>query len=267
MRRVAVLTSGSVLRPARLVYAWLLEWRHLGYWGAVLLVLALSPSTYRSGRQAVFAQYIYRNTAPILLGFSVISALVTVVLTRIVLVTAMSYGLSFYALQLVIRVLVLELIPLTGALFVAMRCTIPDAAELAQRQAQLPDPRSLDALQSEVMPRVLAGLFAGITLAALSGVLVPLVAYLTAYGLSLSGLASYTRMFGQIFSPAVTLVFALKTLLFCLAVSLIPMASALLERRTPTKASVRTHAETRELVRMLLVLLLIELVSLVGNYY
>jgi len=46
-------------------------------------------------------------------------------------VTALSYGLSRYALEMVIRVLVLELIPLTAALFVAMRCTIPNGSQLA----------------------------------------------------------------------------------------------------------------------------------------
>jgi phospholipid/cholesterol/gamma-HCH transport system permease protein len=78
----------------------------------------------------MLSRHIYINTAPILLWFTVLCALVTVVLTRIVLVTALSYGLSQYALQVVIRVLVLELIPLTAALFVALRCTIPDGAEL-----------------------------------------------------------------------------------------------------------------------------------------
>jgi phospholipid/cholesterol/gamma-HCH transport system permease protein len=80
----------------------------------------------------------------------------------------------------------------------------------------------------------------------------------------LSGLAAYTRLFGQVFSPAVTLIFVLKTLFFCLAVSLIPMASALYGM---SEASVRTSAEMRGLVRMFAVILLIEVASLVGNYY
>ena len=66
-----------------------------------------------------------------LLGFTVLAALISLVLTRIVVVTAISYGLSRYALEMVIRVLVLELIPLTAALFVAMRCTIPNGTQLA----------------------------------------------------------------------------------------------------------------------------------------
>ena len=84
------------------------------------------------------------------------------------------------------------------------------------------------------------------------------------YGFALSGAAAYTRLFGQVFSPAVTLIFVLKTLFFCLAVSLIPMASALYGM---SEASVRTSAEMRGLVRMFAVILLIEVASLVGNYY
>ena len=47
------------------------------------------------------------------------------------IVTALSYGLTQYALEMVVRVLVLELIPLTAALFAALRCTIPNGVEIA----------------------------------------------------------------------------------------------------------------------------------------
>ncbi len=263
---VTVATPAWLGRPARSVQAWLLEWWQLGHLGAVLLVLALTPSSYGRSRRLVLARHIFRNTAPILLGFSIVSALVTVVMTRIVLVTAMTYGLSQYALQVVIRVLVLELIPLAGALFVALRCTIPDGAELATRSADSLTPKGLQTLLTDATPRVVAGVFAGITLVSLSGLLVLVVAYLTGFGLTLSGLAGYSRMFGQVFNPTVTLIYVLKTLLFCLTVSLIPMASALLDRQTMTASNLRTSAEMRGLVRMFSVVLLIEVVSLIGNY-
>lgn len=256
---------GQFSRAAQL---WLIEWWRLLDLGFVLLVLVLSPSSYGRDARGVLARHIYLNTAPILLWFSVLCALVTVVLTRIVLVTALSYGLSQYALQVVIRVLVLELIPLTAALFVALRCTIPDGAELLAMQAsgQLDEMRrkGADPVRREVLPRVVAGMFSGITLAALSSLVALVVAYVAVYGFNVSGLAGYTRLFGQVFSPAVTLIFVLKTVFFCLAVSLIPMASALYGMRG---ASVRTSAEMRGLVRMFALILLIEVASLVGNYY
>lgn len=255
-------------RTGQAAQHWLVEWWQLVHLGAVILVLAMSPSSYSRESRAVLGRHIYINTAPILLSFSLLCALVTVVLTRIVLVTALSYGLSQYALQLVIRVLVLELIPLTAAMFVALRCTIPDGAELSAMQAsgELDDMRSkgVEPIRHAVLPRVVAGMFAGVTLAALSSVVALMVAYVAVYGFSVSGLAGYTRLFGQVFTPAVTLIFVLKTIFFSLAVSLIPMASALYGMRGSSR---RSSAEMRGLVRMFAVILLIEVASLVGNYY
>src|SRR5256885_321683 len=90
-------------------------------------------------------------------------SLLCAVITRIVIVTALSYGLTQYALEMLVRVLVIELIPLTAALFVAVRCTIPHGAEVAvlrQRGAlrALHD-QGIDPLRHEVLPRAVAGLF------------------------------------------------------------------------------------------------------------
>ena len=259
----------SSLKPlGQVAQHWLVEWCHLVQLGAMILVLALSPSSYNPASRLVLMRQIYLNTAPLLMGFSVLCALVTVVITRIVLATALSYGLSQYALQVVIRVLVLELIPLTAALFVALRCTIPDGAELMAMQASghLDKLRAdgIEPVRHEVLPRVVAGLVSGVTLAALSCVVALVVAYTAVYGFNLSGLAIYTRLFGQVFSPAVTLIFVMKTFAYCLAVSLIPMASALYG--LGNGGGVRTSAEMRGLVRMFAVLLMIEVVSLLGNY-
>ncbi len=247
---------------------WLVGWWRLVHLGALILVLALSPSSYGRDNRRVLARHIYLNTAPNLLGFTLMCALITVVITRIVIVTALSYGLSQYALQVVIRVLVLELIPLTAAMFVALRCAIASGVELSQlRQQGVLDAlqqRGLDPVRQEVLPRVTAGIFSTVTLAALSCVVALVMAYLASYGFTLSGVAVYTRLFGQVFNPDVTLIFALKTLFFSLAVSLIPMASALYDT---AEQRFRASAELRMLVRMFAVILAIEVVSLVGNYY
>ena len=252
----------------RLVHHWLAEWWRLVHLGAVLLLLALSPSSYSPDNRRVLARHLYDNTAPILMGFTVLCALVSLVLTRIVTTTALSYGLSQYALQLVIRVLVLELIPLTAALFVALRCTIPDGGELAELRARgglnALRQRGVDPIRREVLPRVVAGIFSTITLAVLSCVVALAVAYLAINGFTLAGAAGYTRLFGQVFNPAVTLIFVMKTLLFSLVVSLIPMASALYGLAS---SNTRTSAEMRGLVRMFALILLVEVLSLVGNYY
>ena len=94
-------------------------------------------------------------------------------------------------------------------------------------------------------------------------VLVLVLTYLGVYGFNLAGLAGYTRMFGQVFSPSVTMVFALKTVFFALAVALIPMAAGLHD----TGERVQPDSELGGLARMFAVLLLIEVASLMGNYY
>lgn len=259
-------------------------WRRIFVLGAVVWILLFSPSTYRWPSLRRILQRMYSTTAPVLLGFTLLAALICLVITRIVVVTAQSYGLSGYALEMVVRVLVLELIPLTAALFVAMRCTIPDATSLiALRQfttSHTGRARMLRGtlLTHELLPRVVAGMYACVTLAALSCVVALVTAYLGVYGFNLAGLPGYTRMFGRIFNPSVTLVFVLKTWLFSLAVALIPVATALHITRSRAETTLLRSTsgpglglgagtELSGLARMFAILLVIELLSLIGNYY
>ena len=212
-------------------------------------------------------RHIYLDTAPILLWFTVLCALLTLVITRIVVVTAFSYGLSQYALEMVIRVLVLELIPLTASLFVALRCTIPNGAALAlmRRDGDFDEMRrrGLDPVVTQVLPRALAGLYSTVTLAALSCVVALVLAYIAVYGWTVAGVPAYTHVFGHVFNPSVSLIFVLKTLFFSLAVSVIPMASGLYDVEGDGS---RESAALQGLVRMFAVLLVLEAASLVGNY-
>jgi len=239
---------------------WLRAWWNLINVSAALVVLALSPSSYRGANRTLLHWHVYRSTAPVLLGFSLLSAVVTVVLTHIVLTTATTYGLTQFALQVVIRVLVLEIIPLAAALFVALRFTIPAATELAQMQGLRP-------MQTEALPRVVAGMVAGITLTAQSCLVALVMAYIAAHGFNSAALPAYTRMFGQVMAPAVVLIFGFKTLLFCLAVSLVPVASALQGARRNRSYPLSSNVEMQAIVRMLMAVLGVEVISLIGNYY
>ncbi len=253
--------GGSALR-------WFAGWWRIVQLGVVILALALSPSTYSRANRSALLRQVYFSTGPNLLGFTVLSALLSLVLIRIVLVTALSYGLSQYALQMVVRVLVLELIPLVTALFVALRCTIPYGAEIAAMRSRGEwdslKIQGTDPLRHEVLPRALAGITAVLMLASLSSVLTLVLAYLSAYGFTRWGFEAYTHTVGQIFEPAVALIFVLKVFLMSLAVSLIPVVSAL---HDTGRSRARTSVEMRGLVRMFLVILLIEAASLIGNYY
>jgi phospholipid/cholesterol/gamma-HCH transport system permease protein len=247
---------------------WLAGWWRIIFFGASMLVLAMSPSTWGRDTRAALMRHVYLDTAPILWWFTVLCALLTLVITRIVVVTALSYGLSRYALEMVIRVLVLELIPLTAALFVALRCTIPNGAALAEMrrlghfEALLR--QGIDPVLTQALPRALAGIFATITLAALSCVVALVLAYLAVYGWTLAGVQAYTHVFGHVFDASVSLVFVLKTLFFSLAVSIIPMASGFYDVEGDGS---RESAALQGLVRMFAVLLVLEAASLAGNYY
>jgi phospholipid/cholesterol/gamma-HCH transport system permease protein len=261
-------THGAIGELVRSFGGWLGGWWRIVHLGAVLFALGFSRASYGTGNRRAMARHIYLHTAPSLLWFSVLVSLLSLVLIRIVVVTSISYGLPQYALEMVVRVLVLELIPLTAAVFAALRCTIPLANEIS---AMRTDGRwdavvraGADPLQTELLPRAVAGVFCALMLAAVNCVVALLLAYFIVYGATVSGFPAYTHTVGQIFTPAVTLIFVFKIVLFGVAVAVTPLASMLYDVARHSRG---TSAELRGLVRMFVVILLIEIVSLVGNYY
>jgi len=100
---------------------WLASWWSMLHLGAVALVMAMSPSTWHRANRLATSTYIYGSTWAVLPWFTLLTALISLVIIRIVLVTAQSYGLSGFALEMMVRVLVLELIPLSAAMFAALR--------------------------------------------------------------------------------------------------------------------------------------------------
>jgi phospholipid/cholesterol/gamma-HCH transport system permease protein len=268
------------MRPASFLHVKPSAWgrmllRYVGSWwralhlGAIALVMAFSPSTYNRANRIVTARHLYNSTWQVLPWFTVLAALVSLVLIRIVVVTALSYGLSGYALEMVVRVLVLELIPLTAAMFVALRAGLAFSAgemrALASVDAASPARAAAaqNRLRRDLVPQVIANAFAVLSLAMVSSVIVLVLAYISVYGLSPWGLADYTRTVGRIFDPAVTIGFAMKTVFFGLAVAVIPSAALLETQRYGwnTASTVQPGA-----VRLLFVLLVIEAVSLAVKY-
>lgn len=242
----------------------LVSWWHMIHFGAVVLVMALSPSTYNRANRAATSRYIYTSTWEVLPWFTAMTALLSLVLIRVVVVTALSYGLSQYALEMVVRVLVLELIPLSAAMFVALRAglTFSVGATLQQPDAGQTPHLSMQRLRRDLVPRVLASAFSVLTLAMVTSVIALVQAYLTVYGLSVWGLPGYTRTVGHVFDLTVTLGFLLKTFFFSLAVAVVPMAASLeAERQAVTAYTVQPGA-----VRLFLVLLWIEAASLAVKY-
>ena len=133
-------------------------------------------------------------------------------------------------------------------------------ALLAQEQA------GADPLRHALLPRVVAGMFAVLMLAAVACLIATLLTYAAVYGFTLGAFAGFTRTLGQIFNPSVALIFALKTLFFSLAVGLIPVAAFLRGPQSAVAPGARSSPELDSLVRLFAAILLIEIVSLVGNY-
>jgi phospholipid/cholesterol/gamma-HCH transport system permease protein len=261
------LTSFLYLRPAqwgRFLAHWFASWWRMLLLGAVALVLAFSPSTYTREHRIATARQIYLGAWQVLPWFAALSALVSLVVIRIVLVTARSYGLSNFALEMVVRVLVLELIPLAAALFVALRAGMAFNAASLEALAAAPSPQGAMRVRSGLVAEVSGNAFAVLSLAMVSSVLVLVLAYLNAYGLSPWGLADYTRTVGRVFEPTVSAGFALKTLLFGLAVAVIPAAALLEIERFGNDSSSTMQPGA---VRLLFVLMVIEAASLAVKYF
>jgi phospholipid/cholesterol/gamma-HCH transport system permease protein len=249
----------------KLFVRYLASWWRSIHLAAVALVMAFSPSTYTRESRISTAQYIYASTWQVLPWFTLLAALVSLVLIRIVVVTALSYGLSAYALEMVVRVLVLELIPLTAAMFVALRAGLAFNAGDVNAFAATPDRsrQALNQLRRDLVPQVIANAFAVLSMAMVSSMIVLVLAYVSVYGLSPWGLGDYTRTVGRVFDPTVTIGFVFKTVFFGLAVAVIPSA-AILENYRYGRVSDSTVQPGA--VRLLFVLLVIEALSLAIKY-
>ena len=247
---------------------WLGSWWRLLLLGAMALVLTLSPATYTRAHRHATALQIYLGAWQVLPWFTALASLVSLVVIRIVLVTATSYGLSKVALEMLVLVLVRELIPLAAALFVALRAGLKfNAASiepLADFQGDADAAAHLGAQRRrDLVAEVSGNAFSVLTLAIVSSIIVLLLAYLNVYGLSPWGLGDYTRTVGRVFDPAVTIGFVLKTVLFGLAVAVIP-AAALVELRRFGRRGRSTMQPGA--VRLLFVLFVIEAASLAVKF-
>src|SRR3990172_141842 len=107
------------------------SWRRVLRFSGIAVAAALSPSTYTEETRTVALRQIYFTALQILWGYLLFAALFSLVLIEIVVESARQYGLAQFSLELVLRVLILELIPLLTALFVALRSGAAIGTEIA----------------------------------------------------------------------------------------------------------------------------------------
>lgn len=259
LRESGALGGALLGRPA--------SWLRAIHFGAVAVVTALSPSTYDRDARQVAARQIHFSAWQALPGFMLACALLSFVLVRIVIGTAQNYGLPQYALELTVRVLVLELIPLFAALFVALRSGATISTEVTlmhidgefERLARA----GRDPLAAELVPRAIGSLVAVMLLTYVNGVVALALAYLELYGLSPWAIGTFVRVTGHVFDPVIVAGFVMKTMLFGAAAGAIPIGAALGIRRDRAHAP---GAVRRGMVRLGIVLGLIEIVFLGVTY-
>jgi phospholipid/cholesterol/gamma-HCH transport system permease protein len=253
--------GGEIILRAR-------SWRRLLRFGGFATVAALSPSAYGPAARVLAARQIYLTAWKVLPGYLAFSALLSMVLIEIVHSTARAYGLSQYALELVLRVLILEVIPLLTALFVALRSGAAIGAEIALMRVsgELDDHEEAGAspLHAELVPRIAAAALSVFSLTTLSVALAMYLAYALFYGTSVSGFFVYTRIVGHVFDLPILIGLLLKCLLFGLAVALIPLATGLEAERG--QAHTLPAAVLAGLMKLFLVIGLIEVLSLMVKY-
>lgn len=260
------LTSFLTRRGAAALAAWRI-WRDTLRFAGRALLTAATPSAYNSATRMVVMKQIYFTAVQILPGFTVFAALLSFVLIQIVISTADQYGLSQYALEISMRVLVLELLPLLTALFVALRSGSAINTEVAlmkiQGEIEALEVSGVDTHRLEFMPRVIGGMISVLSLTAITSVLAFILAYLALNGLQLYSFPEFTRDMGAIFNPPVILGLFLKSLVFGLAVTVIPVAEGL---ATPRKLFMAPISVLRGMVRLFFVLMFIEVAALALAY-
>lgn len=243
-------------------------WRRLARFGAVATAAALSPSSYGTFARGLALREIHATAWPVLPGYLAFTALLSLVVIDIVNDAAHRFGFAAYSLELVLRVLALEVVPLMTALFVALRSGAAIGVDVAlmrvSGELQEEAEAGLDPLNRELVPRIAAAALSLLSLTILSCTLVVVITYFVYFHTSVSGLAIYNGVVSNVFTIPILIGFVLKCALFGLAVALIPLASGLDAR--PGEPKTVPYAMLAGLLKLCFFIGLIQVLSLVVKY-
>ncbi len=242
-------------------------------WGRTLLfaftaaAAASSFSAYTARTRSLAMRQVYFAAWQVLPGFTLFTALLSWVVIQITVSLAREYNLAQFALELALRVVVLELVPLLTALYVALRSGAAIVTEVAvmANNGELDELRSanIDPYEREFVPRIAAAAISVFTLTVVSCFVVILIAYAVMYGASPWGFADYTRTVALVFGPAELGGFLAKCVAFGVVVAVIPIAAGLEATKDPHSVPV---AVMGGMVRLFVALAAIELVNLAVKY-
>ncbi len=231
-------------------------------------VLALlDRKTWNRATYDVVIKQVYFTAVQILPVFLTFTLVLSWLLITIILDTAREFGLTEFASEMTIRALVLELLPFLTALFIALRSGSAINTEIALMRVN----NELDALehcrvqpmQFEFLPRLIGGVLSVTLLASLAGLLALLLAYLSIYGPGVAGIELFTRTLAKIFDFRIVAGFIVKSALFGLVVTLIPLTAGL---ETPKKLFMVPISVLRGMMRVFFAIMAIEVVTLALKY-
>jgi len=230
-------------------------------------LLLLDRTTWNHATFDVVMKQVYFTAVQILHIFLGYSLVISWLIISIILSTARDFGLTAFASEMTIRVLVLELLPFLTALFIALRSGSAINTEVALMQVN----NELDALahckvppmQFEFLPRMVGGVISVVLLAGLAGLSALLLAYLSIYGASIAGFEPFTQTMAKIFDFRIVAGLLVKCALFGLAVTLIPITAGL---ETPKKLFMVPVSVLRGMMRVFFAIVAIEVVSLALKY-
>jgi phospholipid/cholesterol/gamma-HCH transport system permease protein len=251
----------------RSTLAWFRAWGRAGLFAFAAAAAALSISAYTRRTRALAMRQLYFGAWQVLPGFTLFAALLSLVVIQVTISLARGYGLAQFALELVFRAVVLELVPLLTALYVALRSGAAIVTEVAMMRVsgELDElfAAHIDPYEREFVPRIAAAAVSVFALTIVSCSVVMVIAYLVMYGMNPSGIAEYSRTVARVFSPTAITGFMVKSFAFGAVVAGIPIAAGLDATRDPKSAPV---AVMGGMVRLFVALFLIELVSLAVKY-
>lgn len=267
--RIVTAMQAWLTRRGQGFAGWMNAWGRVFSFTGVALLGALSPSTYNKATRLVVQKQIYFTAWQILPGFALFSAAFSVLIIEIVGRNANAYGLYAYALELIVRVLVLEILPLMTALFVALRTGAAINTEVALMQIQNElgalERIGIDPFRLELLPRVVGGTISVLALTAVNIVVALVLARIMIIDLNPWSLppGEFARVIGKVLEVPAIGVLWLKTFAFGLAVTVIPISEGL---NTPKKLFHAPIAVLRGMVRLFFALMVIEFLALLALY-
>ena len=242
-------------------------WGRAALFAFAAAAAALSPSAYTARTRALAMRHVYFNAWHVLPRFTLFMSLASLVVIAITITLAREYGLAQFALELVFGAVVLELIPLLTAFYVALRSGAAIVTEVAMMRMSGELDHLLEAhvdpYEREFVPRIAAAAVSVFALTIVSCTVVMFIAYLVAYGANPSGFAEYSRTVARVFGPGALTGLMVKCFAFGAVVAVIPIAAGLDATRDPESAP---HAVMGGMVRLFVALAFIELLSLAVKY-